>query len=197
MRKPALSPTHSDLRQECSAGAPEDLWHYHRGVQRRTSSDGIRYLVRLILDDEVRHHRVFDEMANGLKSFVLEVEIEPQVPAMSPRPDPALLEETHRLLAVEKEDAKELRHLRKALKHSPRSSLHPLLVDLMLQDTKKHIAILEHIVSASAAAEGRAAISPSAGRGRGPARAAGSRWCPRRSRGSWRRGRTGRSASPR
>jgi rubrerythrin len=120
---------------------------YQRVAETSSADASVRYLVRLILDDEVRHHRVFDEMANGLKSFVWEVDIEPRVPDMSPRPDPALLEETHRLLAFEKEDARELRRLRKALKHSPRSSLHPLLVDLMLHDTKKHIAILEHIVS--------------------------------------------------
>ena len=123
------------------------LASYQRVAEQSSAPDGVRYLVRLILDDEVRHHRVFDEMANGLKSLVWEVDIEPRVPPISARPDPALLEETRRLLAFEKADAKELRQLRKALKDSPRSSLHPLLVDLMLHDTKKHIAILEHIVS--------------------------------------------------
>ena len=123
------------------------LTAYQRVAETSSADAGVRYLVRLILDDEVRHHRVFDEMANGLKSFVWEVDIEPRVPDMSARTDPALLEETHRLLAFEKADAKELRQLRKALKYSPRSSLHPLLVDLMLHDTKKHIAILEHIVA--------------------------------------------------
>jgi hypothetical protein len=49
------------------------------------------------------------------------------------------------LLAFEIEDAKQLRKLRKALRGSPKSWLHPLLVDLMLHDTAKHIAILKHI----------------------------------------------------
>jgi hypothetical protein len=64
---------------------------------------------------------------------------------MADRPDPALLQETKRLLAFEKSDAKELRQLRKALRQAPRSSLQPLLVDLMLHDTAKHISILEFI----------------------------------------------------
>ena len=85
------------------------------------------------------------EMANELRSFVWEVDVEPRVPSMTERPDPALLAETKRLLAFEKDDRKELRQLRKALKHGPRSSLHPLLVELMLLDTNKHIAILEFI----------------------------------------------------
>ena len=59
--------------------------------------------------------------------------------------DPELLAETRRLLAFEKSDAKELRQLRKVLRHTPRSSLQPLLVDLMLHDTAKHISILEFI----------------------------------------------------
>jgi hypothetical protein len=43
------------------------------------------------------------------------------------------------------EDEKQLGKLRKAPRGSPKSWLHPLLVDLMLHDTAKHIAILKHI----------------------------------------------------
>ena len=121
------------------------LESYKRVAERKSASDAVRYLVRLILDDEERHHRVFDEMANEIRSFVWEIDIEPKVPAMPPRTDPELLAETRRLLAFELEDAKQLRHLRKALRHSPKSWLHRLLVELMLHDTAKHIAILKHI----------------------------------------------------
>lgn len=120
---------------------------YQRVAAESTAGEGVKYLVQLILEDEERHHRVFAEMANALKSFVEEVPVEPSVPAMAPRPDPALLEQTRALLAFEKQDAKELRQLRKALKGAPRSMMHPLLVELMLHDTAKHIAILEHIKS--------------------------------------------------
>ncbi|HEX4982203.1 MAG TPA: hypothetical protein VFV63_10915 [Ilumatobacteraceae bacterium] len=121
------------------------LASYERVAGESSAGGAVQYLVRLILEDERRHHRVFAEMANELKSFVWEVDVEPRVPAMVDRPDPELLAETKRLLAFEKNDAKELRQLRKVLRHAPRSSLQPLLVDLMLHDTAKHISILEFI----------------------------------------------------
>jgi rubrerythrin len=120
---------------------------YKQVAEETSAGPGVRYLVRLILEDEERHHRVFAEMANELRSFVDELDVEPRVPSMAPRADPALLAETQRLLQFEKDDAKELKALRKAVKHSPASSLHPLLVEMMLHDTAKHIAILEHIRS--------------------------------------------------
>jgi hypothetical protein len=120
---------------------------YQRVLEESSTSEGVRYLVRLILDDERRHHQVFGEMANALETFVEEVSVEPKVPALAPRRDPALLDVTRRLLALERDDAKELRRLRKCLRGAPKSMLHPLLVELMCHDTAKHIAILEHIVS--------------------------------------------------
>jgi len=121
------------------------LASYERVAGESSAGGAVQYLVRLILEDERRHHRVFAEMANELKSFVWELDVEPRVPAMVDHPDPDLLAETKRLLAFEKGDAKELRELRKVLRHAPRSSLQPLLVDLMLHDTAKHISILEFI----------------------------------------------------
>lgn len=118
---------------------------YQRALDESSTSDGVRYLVELILDDERRHHKVFAEMANALQSFIDELPVEPKVPALAPRRDPELLDVTRKLLALEREDAKELRRLRKALRGAPKSMLHPLLVDLMRHDTDKHIAILEHI----------------------------------------------------
>jgi len=118
---------------------------YERVAGEASAGDAVKYLVGLIIDDERRHHRVFEEMANELKSFVWEVDVEPRVPSAATRKDPALLAETKKLLAFEKQDAKELRQLQKLLRHGPKSSLHPLLVEVMLHDTAKHIAILEFI----------------------------------------------------
>lgn len=118
---------------------------YERVAAESSAGDAIKYLIGLIIEDERRHHRVFEEMANELKSFVWEVDIEPRVPSVDTRRDPDLLAETKRLLAFEKHDAKELRQLQKLLRHGPKSSLHPLLVEVMLHDTAKHIAILEFV----------------------------------------------------
>lgn len=115
-------------------------------VASSSSTDGaVHYLVRLILEDERRHHRVFQEMANELRTYIWEVDVEPRLPSMSDAPSPELLAETERLLAFEKQDSKELRHLRSALRRTPQTSLQLLLVDLMLHDTNKHISILEFI----------------------------------------------------
>jgi hypothetical protein len=146
-REPDRDLEYSVLRMLETHGEREGtaLASYERVAGESSASGAVQYLVRLILEDERRHHRVFAEMANELKSFVWEVAVEPRTPSMGDRSDPELLQETKRLLAFEKSDAKELRELRRALRHAPRSSLQPLLVDLMRHDTAKHISILEFI----------------------------------------------------
>jgi hypothetical protein len=116
-----------------------------------SSDEGLQYLIRLILQDEQRHHRVIAEMLNQLQSFVWEVDVADSVPGAVRGSDAGLREETTRLLALEREDAKELRRLRKALQQEPSSSLLPLLASLMLHDTAKHIEILEFIRKAASA----------------------------------------------
>ena len=125
----------------------EVLDSYRQIAERSSAGDAIQYLVQLILDDERRHHDVFVQMANRTRSFMWEVPVEPSLPAMPKRSDPELLRETERLLAFEKRDTKELRDLRKTLRHGSKASLDPLMVELMLHDTAKHIAILEYIKS--------------------------------------------------
>jgi len=105
--------------------------------------EGVRYLAGMILEDERRHHRLIDEMLHQIESFIWEVERDPQVPYLTPRVDPELRAATDELLALEREDAKELKQLRREMRSQPDSSLLPLLVELMIHDTAKHIAILK------------------------------------------------------
>ena len=123
----------------------EVLESYRQITERSSADDAVRYLVHLILEDEQRHHDVFVQMANRTRSFMWEVPVEPSLPAMPKRSDPDLLRATEALLAFEKRDTKELRDLQKALRHSSKASLDPLMVELMMHDTAKHIAILEYI----------------------------------------------------
>ncbi len=115
-----------------------------------TAADGVgskalTYLVNLLVDDEKRHHRMFLDLAASLKS---DAELAPDDPAV-PRIDfnrhnaGHVVEVTNRLLANEEADAKELKRLKKALHDVEDTTLWSLLVDLMLRDTEKHIAILE------------------------------------------------------
>ena len=119
----------------------------YQRLAEQSEDEGLRYVMRLIMEDEARHHQQISEMLNNLLSFVSELDIQPRVPGMSLRDDPVLREETDRLLAFEKEDAKELRRLRKELRRGQGYPLLPLLVNLMLHDTAKHIDILRFIRS--------------------------------------------------
>lgn len=122
----------------------EALSQYQRLVEQ-VEDEGVRYLMSMILEDERRHHRLIDEMLNTIQSFVWEVDLEPSTPSVQRRPMPEVYEQTKALLDFEHEDAKELRALRRALRSGKVYPVHSLLVELMEQDTAKHIAILEFI----------------------------------------------------
>jgi rubrerythrin len=107
--------------------------------------EAVTYLAGLILDDERRHHRLMTEMLNQVESLLWETELTPQVPHLRTRVDPDLRAATDALLEIERDDAKELRRLKRQVKSQSDSSMLPLLVDLMVHDTAKHIAILELI----------------------------------------------------
>lgn len=121
------------------------LAKYEEIIERVTTDPAVRFLVQLILDDERRHHEVFEQMANAVRSFVWEVPVEPRLPAAVRHHDPELHEATAELLASERQDRKELKTLRSTLRHHPASTFDALMVDLMLRDTEKHIAILEYV----------------------------------------------------
>lgn len=74
------------------------LASYQR-LAEQSEDEGLRYVMRLIMEDEARHHQQISEMLNNLNSFVMDLDIEPRVPALSVRHDPVLREETERLLA--------------------------------------------------------------------------------------------------
>jgi len=114
---------------------------------RDRGPDHVRYLVDLILSDEVRHHQTFVELANRLRSDIDYRDYEPKVPFLQKdRADStALVEATNRFLAFEREDRKSLRQLEKELRPLRNTTLFSLLVKLMELDTEKHIAILEFI----------------------------------------------------
>jgi len=84
-------------------------------------------------------------MLHQIQSFLWEVDVEPQLPHLRPLHDPELRAATEHMLEVEREDAAELKRLRRELKGQPRSTMLPLLVDLMTHDTAKHIEILKLI----------------------------------------------------
>jgi hypothetical protein len=119
------------------------LAEYRRLIDE-SADEGIRYLGRMILDDEERHHQLLWEMFERVDTWMRSTG-DAGTPSLAPKVDPGLLDETRRLIALERADAKELRRLQKELRSVPATSLLPLLVKLMLHDNAKHIEILRFI----------------------------------------------------
>jgi hypothetical protein len=116
-------------------------------IAERTESRAFRYLVNLLIEDEIRHHQLFSELAESVETIALMKAKEPAVPLIDfSRADrDGVLEATRRLLDHENEDARELKRLQRELRDTKDDSLNGLLVELMQRDTQKHIAILRFV----------------------------------------------------
>lgn len=131
--------------------AEKDLLADYARAAEEVSDPDVRYLLGLILEDEARHHRIFLEMANALRTVRGWQRVEPSVPDRSRGALTADVQElTGRLLAAERADMRELRELRRRLRPVSDTTLWPLLVDLMALDTEKHLRILKAISSRGA-----------------------------------------------
>ncbi|MDR3650118.1 MAG: hypothetical protein P4L20_13575 [Acidimicrobiales bacterium] len=119
------------------------LSRYQRFAEDASAPE-TRYLVKLIIDDERRHHGLLVEMANAIAWGLIDQSTDPVLPDMTHKDagNPALAEETQRLIQAEEHDHVELKRLRKRLRTFKNTSLWELIVDLMLLDTEKHIRIL-------------------------------------------------------
>ncbi len=112
-----------------------------------TESKALAYLVNLLVEDEHRHHRFFNDLAASLKSEAELSGVDPVIPRLDLRlVDSAdLLATTRRLLEHEQSDAVELKRLHKELRDLQDTTLWGLLVEIMQRDTEKHIAILRFV----------------------------------------------------
>ena len=124
-----------------------DLLVTYQQAASFSGSAAFRYLASLIVEDEVRHHRMFEELAESLRA---DAEMRPESPRI-PRLDQwgddrervvGLAEE---LIAQEKRDADELHRLAKQLREVKDTTVWELLVRLMEMDTAKHIEILKFV----------------------------------------------------
>ena len=117
----------------------------YRAAAQTSPSKAMRYLVNLLIEDEIRHHRILNELADSLKTEALLVGEDPAVPYLDfdqATNHDAIVDLTTQLLDREQSDARELKQLKRELRDMKDVSLWSLLVDLMERDTQKHIAIL-------------------------------------------------------
>ena len=140
-----LSHSESELFEHFSSHGQSEgaiLVEYERLVGA-ADADWVSYVGKLILEEETRHHRVFEELANSLRAGV-ERDAGPVVPFVTNVAGPEeLLAVTERLLEAERNDARELKRLARELRDRKGHSLWPLLVELMQRDTRKHQVILK------------------------------------------------------
>jgi hypothetical protein len=106
----------------------------------------VAYVLGLIVEDEQRHHRLFEEWCNALRSDAEFRSIEPKVPTLDADLDPAEVKAAvERFLEVERADRKELDRLRKLVRGQRDTSLWDVLLEVMELDTQKHIALLRFL----------------------------------------------------
>ena len=127
--------------------AESGLLENYSVVAEQTQSKAFRYLVNLLIEDEIRHHRIFTELADSLETEASLSSEDPIIPYMDfYRADRvALRDSTKQLMENEQKDARELKRLQRELRMVKDTSLWGLLVDLMQRDTQKHIAILRFV----------------------------------------------------
>jgi rubrerythrin len=143
------SPWERDLYAHLTshADAERGILEKYSKVAEQTESKAFRYLVNLLIDDEIRHHRFFADIANSLKTEATMSGEDPVVPYLDlSRADSEGLRECSReLLENEERDMHTLRRLERELKDVKDTTLWELLVELMQRDTDKHIAILRFV----------------------------------------------------
>jgi hypothetical protein len=106
----------------------------------------VAYLLRLIMEDERRHHRLFEEWCNELRGIAQFQPVDPQVPEIARTEHPEEVAATVRtFLAAERADRKDLERLRKLVKDVRSDTLWDVLLDVMELDTRKHIALLRFL----------------------------------------------------
>ena len=112
-----------------------------------TDSNALAYVVKILIEDERRHHMLFQGMAESLKHDSEFRRGDPAIPRLDfDRANRSPVRElTDRLIDRERADLRELKKLKKSVHANKERTLWPLLIDLMQRDTKKHVAMLRFV----------------------------------------------------
>ncbi len=125
----------------------EILEEYQKLANDEDMSPAFRYLARMILDDETRHHRIFDDLAATMSALRDHSGEEPPIPSLTGFHSDQfrITRVTDELLQIERDDLRELKEFSKQMKELRNINLWGFLIELMIDDTKKHIKILQFI----------------------------------------------------
>ena len=135
---------------EAERGLLED----YSAAAKKSPSKALSYLINLLIEDEVRHHRIFTDLVESVKAKEKQWEEGhwSEEDTVIPRNDffqldqgdqNAVIDLTKQLIQKEQQDRHELKRLQRELRDVKDTTLWSLLVDLMERDTQKHIAILQ------------------------------------------------------
>lgn len=121
------------------------LDRYHRFAGDEQLPPAFAYLSRIILEDEVRHRRIYDDLAENMRQMAVESADLSPIPSLRGfHTDRVRIQQlTGQLLEVERRAEYELKDLAKRLKDFDKVTIWGLLIELMLDDTRKHIKILK------------------------------------------------------
>jgi len=121
-----------------------DMLAEYQEAAAASDSPAFRYLASLIVEDEIRHHRIFRELADTLRADTELRSGETAVPRLSWGDDAtAVVQLSSKLLDHEKADSKALKEVEKELSDVKDTTLWHLLVKIAEMDTAKHMMILE------------------------------------------------------
>ena len=144
---PGLSVWEADLLTHLNQHMEQEgaLLAKYRDLAGQCDADYFQYCVELIVEDEMRHHRLFSELANAIRGAVERTD-GLAVPTVGNASNPdELLAATKQLLERERADEKELKRLSKNLRDLRGTSVWPVLVEVMERDTEKHQSILRFL----------------------------------------------------
>ena len=110
-----------------------------------TADPGTRFLLELVLEDERRHHALFERLGASAAGSSGQGTGVPAPPDPERERVAELLGHTRRFLEIEHDDAAGLKVLARELKPGAHETMWRLLVEVMQLDTEKHIRILEFL----------------------------------------------------
>jgi len=118
----------------------------YKDIAEKTKNPLIRFLLRLIVSDEEKHHAVTHAMASTLKGDLTWTKPEDAIRGLVdlPAEKGELLKLTEDFIQVEKEGIKEYKKLIKA-SEGYYGGLFVLLLKSMIHDSEKHVEILEFL----------------------------------------------------